>query len=93
MTVGGDQLICIYDVITPTADVTTIIMLWNPVFSTPGAKYFTLTISNFYLRMPTKRPEYMRMSIKTIPQKIIDKYNLNEIDNDGWVYIKIYKSV
>ena len=33
------------------------------------------------------------MPIKIIPQEIIDKYNLNEIANDGWVYIKISKDM
>ena len=40
-----------------------------------------------------KRPEYMWMPIKIIPQEIIDKYNLNEIVDDGWVYIKISKGM
>ena len=54
----------------------TIKLLWNSVLSTPGAKYFTLDISNFYLGTLMERPEFMRMSIKIILQKIIDKYNL-----------------
>ena len=34
LKVGGNRLICIYDVSTPTADVTTIKMLWNCHFHT-----------------------------------------------------------
>ena len=88
LTVGGDRIICIFDVSNPTADMQTIKLLWNSVLSTPGAKYFTLDISNFYLGTPMDRPEYMRMPIKIIPQEIIDKYNLTNIVEDGWVYIK-----
>ena len=39
------------------------------------------------------RPEYMRISIKIIPQEIIEKYKLNEIEDNGWVYIKISKGM
>ena len=93
LTVGGDRIVCIYDVSTPTADMQTIKLLWNSVLSTPGAKYFTLDISNFYLGTPMERPEYMRMPIKIIPQEIIDKYDLTTIVEDGWVYIKISKGM
>ena len=33
------------------------------------------------------------MPIKIIPQEIIDKYNLTNIVEDGWVYIKIAKGM
>ena len=39
------------------------------------------------------RPEYMRLPIKIIPQEIINKYNLNGIVEDGWLYIKIGKGM
>ena len=79
LTVGGDRITCLYDVSTPTSDLPTIKILWNSVLSTPGAKYFTLGISNFCLGTPMDRPEYMRIPYKIIPQEIIDKYKLNEI--------------
>ena len=88
---GGDRITCLYDVITPTSDLPTIKMLWNSVLSTPGVKYFTLDISNFYLGTPMYRPEYMRIPFKIIPQEIIEKYKLNDIEEKGWVYIKIVK--
>ena len=93
LTVGGDRITCLYDVSTPTSDLPTIKMLWNSVLSTPGAKYFTLDISNFYLGTPMDRPEYMRIPFKIIPQEIIDKYKLNDIEEKGWVYIKIVKGM
>ena len=68
-------------------------MLWKSVLSTPGAKYSTLDISKFYLGTPMDRPEYMRIPFKIIPQEIIDKYQLNDIEEKGWVYIKIVKGM
>ena len=73
LTVGGDRIICLFDTSAPTADLPTIKMLWNSVLFTPGAKYFTMDISNFYLGTPMERPEFMRLPIKVIPQEIIDK--------------------
>ena len=93
LTVDGDRINCLFDCGTPTADVPIIKLLWNSTLSTPGAKYFTLDISNFYLGTPMERPEYMKMPLKIMPQKIIDKYNLNSMASDGWVYIKIVKGM
>ena len=67
--------------------------MWNSVLSTPGAKYFTMDISNFYLGTPMERPEYMRLPIKIIPQEIIEKYKLRDIESEGWVYVKIVKGM
>ena len=39
------------------------------------------------------RPEYMRIPFKIIPQEIIEKYKLNDIEENGWVYIKIVKGM
>ena len=85
LTVGGDRIVCLYDVSTPTADLPTIKMSWNSILSTPGARYMTLNISNFYLGTPMARPEYMRLPLKLIPQEIVDKYKLNEIADNRWV--------
>ena len=86
-------MVCLLDVSTPTFDFPTIKMLWNSVLSTPIAKFFTLDLANFYLGTPMARAQYMRLPIKTIPQEIIDKYNLNDIEEDGWVYVEIVKGM
>ena len=36
-----------------------------------------------------ERPELMQLPINIIPQEIIKKYNLNDLVNNGWVYIRI----
>ena len=93
VTVGGDRINCPFDCGTPTADVPVIKLLWNSTISTPGAKYFTLDISNFYLGALMERPEYMKMPLKIMPPKKVGKYNLKELEVDGWVYLKIIKGV
>ena len=64
-------------------------LLFNIVVSTRNAKFMTMDISNFYLMTPLKRPEYIHISIKDIPDEIINKYKLRDIaDNNGSVYIE-----
>ena len=93
LTVGGDRIICLFDTSAPTVDLPTIKMLWNSVLSTPGEKYFMMDISNFYLGTSMKRTAFMRLPIKVVPQKIIDKYELQNIVNDGWVYVRTQKGM
>ena len=93
VTVGGDRLTVLIDCSVPTVDLPTIKCLWNSVLSTPGAKYFTMDVSNFYLGSPMERPEFMRMPIKIVPQEIIDQYNLLDIVDDGWVYVRIERGM
>ena len=35
----------------------------------------------------------MILPLKLIPQEIVDKYKLNEIVDNGWVYLKIVKGM
>ena len=93
VTVGSDRLTVLINCSAPTVDLPTIKCLWNSVMSTLGAKYFTMDVSKFYLSSPMEHPEFMRMPIKIIPQKIIDQCNLLDIDDDGWVYIRIKKGM
>ena len=72
---GGDKISYPYDVSAPTCGLPIIKLLWNSVLSIPGAKYFTMDIKNFYLGTPMKRPEYMTLPMKIIPQEIVDKYD------------------
>ena len=52
-----------------------------------------MDIKDFYLDTPTKRPEYMRLPINIIPQEIIDRYNLKELEEDGYIYCEIIKGM
>ena len=49
----------------------------------------TMDIASFYLMTPLAHPEYIRVSIQDIPDKIIQEYNLKSIvTDDGLIYIK-----
>ena len=53
-----------------------------------------MDISNYYLMTPLKRPEYIRISIKDIPDKIFNKYKIRDIaDKNGSVYIEANRSM
>ena len=48
----------------------------------------TMYISSFYFMTPLKRPEYIRISIKYIPEDIITAYKLRDkTEGNGLVYI------
>ena len=68
--IGGDKINYPGEVATPTADMMVAKVLINSVVSTKGAKFMTMDISNFYLMTPLKRPEYVRINIRDIPDKI-----------------------
>ena len=61
LTIGGDQINYPHDCGTPTADLLTVKHLLNSTISTPGAKFMTLDIKDFYLNTPLKRYEYLRL--------------------------------
>ena len=49
-------------------------VLLDSVVSTPGAKFVTIDISNFYLNTPLDRYEYMKMKLSNFPDNIIELY-------------------
>jgi hypothetical protein len=52
-----------------------------------------MDIKNYYLGTPLPQFEYMKMLLSRFPEEIIDKYNLNALAVDGWVYIEIRKGM
>ena len=94
ITVGGDRINYPFDVGTPTADMLLVKLLFNSVISTPGAKFMSLDISNFYLETPMKRYEYMRIRLADIPEEVIEHYKLKEKANkDGFVFVEIRRGM
>jgi hypothetical protein len=93
LTVGGDQIEYPGDKSTRTAGLTTAKILLNSVISTTGAQFMVIDIKNFYLNTPLGQFEYMVINLSSLPQETIDKYDLNELSQDGWVYIKIQKGM
>jgi hypothetical protein len=49
---GGDRVHYLFDTSTPTANLLTVKLLINSMISTPGARFFTIDIKNFYLCTP-----------------------------------------
>jgi hypothetical protein len=52
-----------------------------------------MDIKNYYLGTPLPRFEYMKMLLSRFTDEIIQKFNLNALAVDGWVYIKIRKGM
>jgi hypothetical protein len=69
-------------------------VLFNSVVSTPGAKFMTMDVSNFYLMTPLKRPEYIRVRLADMPTEIINEYKLRDKANHkGHVFMEITKGM
>jgi hypothetical protein len=78
---------------TSTADITTLKILVNSNLSTEDAVMMMMDIKKYYLGTPLPRFEYMKMLLSRCPEEIIQKYNLNAMAVDGWVYIEIKKGM
>jgi hypothetical protein len=87
LTVGSDRLNYSGDVATSTADITTFKILINSALSTEDAVMMMMDINNYYISTQLPRFEYMKMLLSRFPEEIIQKYNLNDLAVDGWVYI------
>ena len=93
LTVGGNRINYPGDCGTPTADMITVKILLNSVISTVHAKFMTIDIKDFYLNTPMERPEYMQLTLSDIPSNIIEFYHLCDIAHDGYVFVRIQKSM
>jgi hypothetical protein len=93
LTIGGDQIEYPGDKSTRTAGLTTAKILINSVISTSNAKFLVIDINTFYLNTPLGRFEYMVINLASLPQETIEKYDLDELAQDGKVYIEIQKGM
>ena len=89
ITVGGDKLDFCGDASSVAASIATVKLLLNSVVSTKGAKFTTADIKYFFCASFFPDPEYMKMKLKIIPQEIIDQYQLQDLEKDVWVYIRL----
>jgi hypothetical protein len=92
LTVGSDRLDYSGNVATSTADITTFKILINSTLSIDVAMMM-MDIKNYYLGTPLPRFEYMKMLLSRFPKELIQKYNLNALAADGWVYLEIQKGM
>jgi hypothetical protein len=94
LVAGGDRVHSPGDAGTPTADLFTVKLLINSIISTPGARFMTMDIKDFYLNTPITRYEYMRLKILDMPDDVIEHYNLQAIATpDGFIYCEIQKGM
>jgi hypothetical protein len=91
--VGGNRLDYSGDVTTSTTDITTFKIIINSTLSTEDAAMMMMDVKNYYLSTPLPRFEYMRMLLSRFPEEIVQRYNLNALSIDGWVYIEIRKGM
>jgi hypothetical protein len=57
------------------------------------AAMMMMDIKNYYIGTPMPHFEYMKMLLSRFPEEIIQKYNLNTLALDSWVYIEIIKGI
>jgi hypothetical protein len=93
LTLGGDRLDYSGNIATSTADITKFKVLINSTLSTKDAAMMLMDIKNNYLGTPLPRFEYMKMPLSRFPEEIVQKYNLNALAVDGWVYVEIRKGM
>ena len=93
ITVGGDKLdFCGY-VSSVAASLATLKFLLNIVVSTKDANFKTADIKDFFYASFLPDPQYMKMILKIIPQEIIDQYQIQDLQENGWVYMNIVKGM
>ena len=81
------------DTTTNCASLTTTKCILNSTICTPGARFITLDIKNFYYNTPMGRYEYMNIILSILPEEIIAQYNLLQLASNGWVYLDICKGM
>ena len=91
---GGNLINYPDDCGTPTADLLTIKLMFNSIISTPGAKFMTIDIKDFYFMTPMDHYEYFRMKLDLFPQDIIDEYGLcDKVEADGNVFFEVRRGM
>ena len=46
---------------------------------------------NFYLNNPIDKPEYTKIPVRLIPDKVKVEYKVSKFEHAGFVYVKINK--
>ena len=93
ITVAGDKLDFCGDASSVAASLATVKLLLNSVISTKDAVFTTADITDFFYKSFLLDPEYMKIQLKLIPQEIINQYNHQHLQLNGWVYMKIVRGM
>ena len=93
ITVGGDHLDFPGATTTHCASLKITKFLLNSTIYTPGARFVTLDIKDFYYGTSMARYKYMKLAPACIPDEIIEQYSLCTLSSDDWVYLEIRKGM
>jgi hypothetical protein len=93
ITIGGNNIAYPGDVGTPMGSIELIKLLVNSVLSQRNARLATMDLKNFYLNTPLDQPEYVHIKLADIPHEFIDKYKLNKIACDSWIYFEMRRGM
>ncbi|KAL7476278.1 hypothetical protein ACHAW6_002152 [Cyclotella cf. meneghiniana] len=61
-------------------------LLFNSIISTNGAKFMSMDTSNFYLMTSLPQPEYLRLKLSDIPEKITIYHLYHIVEQNGTLY-------
>jgi hypothetical protein len=93
ITIGGNSIVYPGDVGTPTGLIELVKLLVNSVFSQCNARLATMDLKNFYLNTPPDQPEYVRIKLADIPQEFNNKYKLDKIARNSWIYFEMRRGI
>jgi hypothetical protein len=93
ITVCGDQIHFAGETFTPNADIATSKVLFNSVISTPGAKFMTIDIKDFYLSTDMPDFEYMWLPRWIFPPEFIANYNIEHLFYKDRIMVEIRKGM
>ncbi len=93
ITAGLNLINYLGELMTQTADITTLKLHWNSVLSTPITKYMCLDIKNFYLLAPLDRYEYMHIPFTPFLPWIVEQYGLANKRHNGHIYLEMQRVV
>ena len=75
------------------ASLATVKLLLKSVVSTNDSVFITADTTIFSMPPSYQIQSTRKCKLKMIPQEIIDQYNLQDLQENGWVYMKIVKGV
>ena len=95
LVVRGNKLDCEYDSSSSATDVLETKILFNSVIFAlaEGARFMILDLKDISLMTRIAIPKYIRVSFKYFPEVIQQQYNLYDLVQNSYVYIKIKKGM
>mmetsp|Transcript_15422 Transcript_15422/g.22001 ORF Transcript_15422/g.22001 Transcript_15422/m.22001 type:complete len:172 (-) Transcript_15422:886-1401(-) len=96
ITIGGDRLVYISEMASPTLTLLETKLFLNSITSSAskGAKFATMDIKLFLLQTPLKEKEHIHLHCKYFLNRLITMHNLHHhINPYGYIYCQINKGI